>query len=110
MSLFAEYKKEREGKTVLETDNVLCVYSIDRVNDALYVEDIYVKKEDRKLGLAQKTVDHLARIARTEGLSCLIGSVCPSTNGADYSLKIMLRYGFRLRSSHENIIFLKKDI
>jgi ribosomal protein S18 acetylase RimI-like enzyme len=109
-SLFAKYIKEREGKTVIETDDVLAIYKFDLDHNSVYIEDIYVVPEKRKSGLGQKVADFICNLGRKQGLKYLVGSVVPSANGSDYSLKLLLRYGMRLKSSHENIIFLIKDL
>lgn len=110
MSLFADYKNEREGKTVIETESVLCIYSIDRNASIFYVEDIYVDPKFRKSGVAKATMDHLAEIAKKEGFKYFMGSVAPSTNGSTNSLRLMLEYGFKLKVAKENIIYLQKEL
>lgn len=108
MSLFADYKAEREGKLVIETDKAFAIYSI--VKDSCYIEDIYVSPEFRKAGVAKQMADFISDIAKQKNCKYLFGSVAPSGKGSQESLKILLAYGMRLHSSMSDMVFFVKDL
>lgn len=111
MSLYAEYIKEREGKSVLETDNGFATYAFCGSNkEECYIIDIYVKPEKRKDGEATKLANTIAEIAKQFGCKYLSGSVDPQANGATESLKVLLSYGFSLVGIGNNLIWFRKDI
>lgn len=108
MSLYAEYVKERTNKVVYENEDCFAVVSF--VNDCVYIEDIFVVKEKRHLGLAKKIADLICFEAKAKGYTTLLGSVCPMTKGSTESMKILLAYGMTLVSSDNNLIYFKKDL
>ena len=63
MSLWAEYKKEREGKSVLEWKDAFTVYSYPG-EGLCYVEDVYVKPKLRKSGLGRAMVEEIKKEAK----------------------------------------------
>lgn len=110
MSLFADYIKEREGKNVIENDHGFASYSINKQTGVCYVQDIYVIPEKRSSGLALQMVNHIVEIAKRDGCKHLMGSVAPSAKNSQNSLRLLIEYGLRLHSSHDNIIFFIKDL
>lgn len=108
MSLYADYKQEREGKSVIETEDYFAVYSISK--DTCYIEDIYVRPILRKTGVARQVADWISVIAKERGCKKLIGSVAPSAKGSNDSLLVLLSYGMTLYASHHDIVYLSKDI
>lgn len=108
MSLFSEYKKEREGKYVIESDRGFLVYSVNK--DSLYIEDIFVLKEYRHSGLAQQMADWAYNMAKQSHCKRLIGSVAPSANGSTYSMILLIKYGFNLLSSDKDMVYFYKEV
>ena len=108
MSLFAEYKKEREGKYVLELDGGFAVYSIQ--DKRCWIEDIYVEPRLRRTGLASKLADMIKWAAKKEGCEKLLGTCQPDSRGATESMQAMLAYGFRLKLIQFPLIWLEMEI
>lgn len=108
MSLFADYKKEREGKLVVESEKGFAVYSISR--EGCYIEDIFVLPEYRKQHVAKEMADFIVKIAKAKDCNVLYGSVSPSANGANDSLKVLLSYGMKIHSSKNDLVFFVKEI
>lgn len=108
MSHYANYIKERLNKQIYEDENGFATYFEE--NDYIYIEDIYVIPEKRKEGIASYYADHIAKIAEANGYKKLLGSVVPSANGSTESIKVLISYGFKLASSHDNIIYFIKEI
>lgn len=110
MSLWADYKLEREGKFSIENEKCLCIYSINEQQSYCYLEDLYVTPEHRRTGVSNEIADFIFSLSKSKGLKKVITSLVPSANGSDISLKVILDYGFKLRSSHDNIIFFEKEV
>lgn len=108
MSLYAQYIYERQGKSCIEDEHGFATYYY--VQNACYIEDIYVVQDSRKLGIASKYADMISEEAKSKGYSKLLGSVLIGTNGCTDSLKALLAYGFQLSATNNNLIFLTKDI
>ncbi len=107
-SMYAQYKKERENGIVVETPKGFA--SAVRLNDHIYIEEIYVLPEYRKSKIASKLADEVAKIGVDLGYAKMLGSVCPTAVGATESLKVLLGYGFKLLSAEENLIYFEKEI
>lgn len=107
MNKYAEYLK-LHGKHLLEVDEGYATYM--DFKDGIYIEDIYVRPEHRKDGIASKMADVIAMIAKTKGLNKLYGSVRPSYQYSTESMKILLAYGFKINSSAVDAIALEKEI
>lgn len=110
MSLWAEYKLEREGKYTIESDDALCVYSINEKAGYCYLEDLYVKPERRHQGKAMEITNFIFQVAKSKNIKRVITSVVPTAYGSNYSLKCIMNYGFKLQSCSENIIFFEKEV
>lgn len=110
MSLYAEYVKEREEKFVIENEEAFCKYGINEKEKYCYIEDLYVRPESRKSGIGQRMTDFICIIAKNKGCKKVITSMVPSAKGSDYSMKVILKYGFRLRSSDYNVIYFEKEL
>ncbi len=107
-SLYASYVYERSNKSMIETDKGFATFYY--VQDACYIEDIFVKREHRKEGIAAQMADQITVKAKENGYKKLIGSVDTQANNCTTSLKVLLAYGFELAFNQGNMIFLKKDI
>ncbi len=107
-SLYAEYIKERLNGHMYETEQGFASYFIK--NDMCLIEDIYVKPEFRRLGLAVEFGNKIEGIAREHGCKWLMGKVVPSAKNSTVSLQGMLAAGYQLASSSHDLIIFKKEI
>lgn len=107
-SHYANYIKEREGFGIVEDSRGFATYKIS--GEECYIKDIFVKKEFRQKNVASEFADQIAEIAKEAGCKFLTGTVCPQAEGATTSLTVLLRYGFKLLSSKENLIIFIKEI
>lgn len=108
-SLYAEYLAERAEVSIIESEVGFATYEFIGTDSCL-IKDIYVRPEVRKLHVAAKMADEIAAIARREGCTKLLGTVCPAARGATASIQVLLSYGFRLQSSRDNFIIFEKDL
>lgn len=107
-SLYSQYLRERTDIQIFETEAGFATYSI--AGEECYIRDLYVVHSARQKGCAKKIADVVVSIAKEKGCTYLVGSICPSTNGADISLKVLIAYGMKLHSARENLIIFKKEI
>ena len=110
MSMWADYKREREGKCVIEVPHEgFIVFSYPSAQE-VWIEDIYTVKEQRKTGLARRLADQVCALAKSEGCSTVLGSVWQSANGATDSIKVLLAYGMELSHTEGKLIIFKKEL
>lgn len=108
LSLYGQYIQEREGKKIIEGEHGFCTYKI--YGEECYIEDIFIKKESRRSGIASEMTDLIASMAKEIGCKFLTGTCVPSTYGATESMKAMLQYGFKIHSCVNDKIILIKEL
>lgn len=110
MSLYADYIKERTHKSIIERPEGFAVFYCTQLGDekACYIEEIYVRPEDRCLKVASAMADLIADGARKQGCKWLLGSVCPEAKGATASVQVLIAYGFELLEISGPLILFKK--
>lgn len=109
MSLLSDYHKELGIKKVIESDHGFLVYYFV-LPDECYLEDVYVIPEKRKSGLCFQMFDQAAKQAKDLGCKYLTGSIIPSSNNAESSAQMQLKYGFRFLRKGPNVIYMIKDL
>lgn len=109
-SMWAEYKKEREGVEIISLPYGFVAFKDLPDINAIYIEDIFVKKESRREKVGTYLADEVSKVAKSRERSKLIGSVVPSTPGSHESVLSLITYGFKLRSSELNLIYFEKEI
>jgi len=108
-SLYAQYLCERTNDFILEDDHGFATYRyLD--DNKVYIIDIFVEKEFRKNGIATVIANKIAKQAKRDGRTLLIGSVQPSAKNSSESMKALLAYGMKIESSGQDFIILRKDI
>jgi len=107
--LYFEYIRERLGKeSTVVPDKGFAIY-FDTPH-GLYVEEIYVKPECRREGVAEALMVRLQHIAKERNFKYLIGSVEINSTNPEPSLIGMLKNGFKLHENSGSMIYLKKEI
>lgn len=107
-SLFSLFKKEYANTEVLEVDNGFATFMLK--DDMVYLEDIFVRAEHRKSGLATILADNVVSLAKEQGCTVLIGSVNLKSSNPTRSMKVLLSYGMSPSHTAGDMIFFKKDI
>lgn len=108
IDLWAAYFKEREGFETISTDVAVANYKI--TGDTCYLKDIFVHPEFRKSGEGSVVTDKIAVIAKDNGCRYLTGSIVPSLPGSTGTMYAMIKYGFKLKESHNDFIILFKEL
>lgn len=108
MSLFADYKREREGKDAIETDWGFATFAVQ--GETVYIEDLFVARSERGRGRAAHLTDMVVEKAKASGCKVLIGSVLPQAHGSTDAMKAFLAYGMKLAGIRGELIILTKEI
>lgn len=109
MSMYADYVIEKTGDEIIESEVGFAVYRY--LNEKqVYITDIFVRPEHRKIGAASALADGVCILARKRGCTELLGSVVPSLKGSTTSLKVLIGYGMRLDSATNDLILFKKEL
>lgn len=112
MSLYAQYIKERSNREIIETDQGFVTYVAYK--DGLMVEDLYIKPEFRKQGLAIKFVYQVIDIVKANDMKTIYICVAPGIEspyvGATAMCKALLHHGCKLEQSFNNLLILSKEI
>jgi predicted GNAT family acetyltransferase len=109
-SHFAKYVKEREGFDVIENATGYFEYKIN--GDECYIRTMYIDEKYRSQGCAKDFAEKVISIAKEAGCKFITGTVVPSLNPsmATESLAMQIKFGFKVSSSHEDLIILRKEI
>lgn len=107
-SHYAHYLYERQNKSIIEDENGFATYYY--FNDICYIEELYVKRDARKTGVARGYADTIVADAKAKKAKTLMGSVNLNTNGATDGMKCFLAYGMELQSADKNMIYLTKSL
>lgn len=113
MSLYGEYLLERLGKEIIERDDGFATFvrlTTPEGESAVYIEDIFVRPEARKKGVATDLADGICQWAATCGCTVVFGSVNAKANGATQSLKVLIAYGMQLSHVIGDMIYFRKEI
>ena len=112
MSNYALYIKERENKDIIEDNNGFATYILIDNKKGLQVQDVFVKKEVRRTGVARKYFSTLECIAKEQKCDYIITSVDTRTNNWEISKLSLETDGYK-EIGHdpldtEFIFFLKR--
>ncbi len=110
MSLYADYLRERTCDHILEDVSGFATYRYLENKKTVYIVDIFVVPEMRKMGVGKRMADLIALEARGKGCTEMIGTVAPSTRGSTASLRTLLAYGMTLHQAAQDAIIMRKDI
>lgn len=109
MSLYAEYLRERTDDDIVENEKGFATYRF--LNEQqIYIVDLYVKPEFRKMGVASSLADEIIEIGKAKGCVQVLGTVVPATKNSTKSLQVLFAYGMTLMSASQDLIIVKKDI
>lgn len=111
--MWSDYIRERfPDINILKEEEGFATYKYFNLNNekAVYIEDIYIKPEFRKLNLATSFSNKIQEIAKEQGCKYLLGTVSPEAKNATESLKVLLAHNMLLFKSEPNLIWLYKEI
>jgi hypothetical protein len=109
MELYKQYLEERHNnKSLLFSEAGFATYIWDE--NEIYMEDCFILPNYRKSHLASSFADQLCEIGKEKGCKVLTTSIVPSTKNPEVILNVVLKYGFKVLKSEENIIWFYKEI
>jgi len=108
MSLYEDYIKERDGSDMIQTPAGFIIYSI--AGSECFITDMYVKPSERGSSAAFELGDSVTQVAKEKKCTLLTSNIHINTPFDVASLRVQLRYGFKLLSAHNNVIVLGKEI
>jgi hypothetical protein len=107
VSLYADYLKEREDFSIIESELGFASYKC--VGDECYLRDLYVIPSHRQTKVASDMADRVCDIAKLHGCTYLLGTVSPQDKNATRNMQVLIQYGMKLvRSSNDLICFIKE--
>lgn len=108
MSLYGDYIAEREGKAIIEREYGFATYYIN--GPECYIADVFIAKDHRGKGLSVKLGIEIEDIAREKGCKFISFSIHPGSMGAEHSVLILLKEGFRFVGNRGDLTFLSRPI
>lgn len=110
MSHYAKYLQEKTDDKIIENQSGFVTYRYLNDGQSVYIVDIYIIPEERRKMKATLFADLIAKEAKSKGAKEMLGTVVPSNKNSTASLKVLLSYGFELKSSSNDLIIFRKDI
>jgi GNAT superfamily N-acetyltransferase len=107
-SLYAEYFEERVGGKVFENEAGFVAFKV--TGEEVFLHEVYVRPEHRKLGLGSLILDRIAEVAKADGAKVMTCSISPAARGSSAAMASALAYGFKLHSTGAHEVFLAKEI
>ena len=108
MSLYADYIKEREGYDTIENEKYFVTFK--KLEDALYVRDLYIAPEYRSKGMSIAIGKLTEQIAKKMNCNVLLGSVDKGTMGWERNKQIMLKFGYKQINEDGDFIQFQKEL
>lgn len=106
-SLYAEYIKEIAGRETIETADYFVTFKIEK--EYCFIADMYIVPEKRQKNMSFMITDKVAEIAKERGCKYLTCTVSDKQNNGN-NLFAILKYGFRINSAENHLIYFIKDI
>lgn len=103
-----EFYKEYLDLQIIEEENAFISYGI--IEDKCHIEDLYIRKGYRKLGLGSSLADKVTVIAKECGCTKLTTYSEKSSPGCKVATKAFLAYGFDIVDESEEHIYFEKKI
>lgn len=107
-SLYGQYIAERQNMSILEDDISFVTYK--KIDDALFIEDMFVVKEKRDSKLGLELLNKMIKIA--EDLECnrIITLVDITTNNWEKTFNNLMKNNFKATKGEGSTIYLVKEL
>lgn len=107
--MYKDYIEEQlPNRFVLETSKGFLTYHTN--GEECRLEEIYIKPEFRKNGIASSMYKQMESIGKEHGCTYLKGSIIIGTNNAENSMSCLLKNKFELWYTEGAMIYLKKEL
>lgn len=109
MNLYAQYIKEREDREIIVLGHAFATYK--KLNpETYYLIDMFVERAYRRTNLAWDLNNIICDIAKKDGASNIITSICTDAAGVTVSMAVILAGGFKFSSASGNMLYFVKDL
>lgn len=108
MNLYGEYLRENRFTDIIHDEYGFMTYAMQ--GDDCFIEDAFVLKEHRRKGHLYKMADQIKALAIAKEKKFLTATVNLRALDPSASLMAILKYGFKVKSANNNIIFLEMGI
>lgn len=109
MSMYAKYVKEFMDDEIIENDTGFVHYRYLNENQ-VYIINIWTDPVFRKRGEAAFLADAVVYEAKIRGCRELLGTVVLSAKNVETSIRVLLAYGMKVKSSSSEMITFTKEI
>ncbi len=110
MSFYADYLRERTSDSIIETKEGFASYRYMNEGKSVYIIDIYIVPDARKLGVGSKIAEEIMEEAKKKGCVDLIGTVVPSNKNSTASIDVLRAFGMELQSAGPDLIVFRKAL
>jgi GNAT superfamily N-acetyltransferase len=108
MELYKLYLKERENAELYHDDMGFFTYVLK--DGDMQVNDIFVKKEYRAIGIGQKYSSMIDKIAKENNCKAIYGFVCLKDPNWQGSYKFQEKMGYKFLRNEDTLFVLKKEL
>lgn len=108
MSLQSKYRNEKEGKTIIENDELFYSYQI--VENEFHIMEVYIREDLR--GNSKKYFDQILEKTKTfPNIKYAVGYIHTDIIDSERSMIALIKYGFKLlKTEGQNKIVLLKEL
>ena len=110
MDLYFEYLAERRPEIQVIIIPEIGFATYQYLEDAVYIEEIYVRPEHRRTSTASTLSERIQKEAKERGYNTLLGTVSPSAVGATQSIQVLIAHGMAVINSTDDLIWFSKGI
>ncbi len=109
MSLYAEFIKEHEDFETLEYPDIgFASYRIS--GQECYIKNIFITKVHRSQKISYKMQEDITSIAKEKGCTYLLGTVCPYSRSATFSMAGLIKDGFKFHRYDSSLMYFTKQL
>ena len=107
--MYADYLKEREGKTYTDLKFGFIVYEVE--GHIFYLSDVYIKPESRECRRTRDVMKYVNNLAKEYNCTKIVTTCSDFDNNLERSKKVIEANGFKfLKKEHQLHIYEKEII
>lgn len=110
MSHYGEYVRERGLEEILEIEEGYVTYRYLPDEKTVYLIDIYIDPEFRRMNMAAELANTIASEARIKGCLYMLGTVVPAARNSAESARVLLAYGMKPHGTGEGLMIFRKEL
>lgn len=107
-SLYGQYIAERQDMSILENEFSFVTYK--KIDDALFIEDMYVVKEKRDTKVGLELLNNMIQLAKILECNRIITLVDITTNNWEKTFNNLMKNDFKTTRGEGSTIYLVKEL